>query len=443
MAPVIYSEAVNALRTYIDNATASTSPVVPGAIVHVVGEKGNTLFSHGSGSPITPTAQSVGIIQSLSKLVGAIAFLQLVEQGITSLDDPSVIPTHLPELAAQKVLTGYTTDSSGKRIWQLEDRRGDITPRMLMNHTYGGGHTYMNKELHDYFLDQKIDWDSINEAADTYGTLLASPLLWHPGTKTNYGQGLDWIAVLIERLTKQSLADYLQKNIFDPLNLTSMGFEPGFGGTSLSHPSNASKFWPRILRTETGSITLDPPNPETTKHPEAFPGGTYHTGRLGTGLMASASDYTHLLTTLLPSNAGVSPLTHHRIVSPQSVKIITSPQLPASIRNDSRNIPASGASPIILPAFLQSTHMDPQGSWGLGCGVQGADRVIKDVLEEGAKGRSKGSVYWYGAANTEYWVDGEAGIVAFVNGNYYPWNEEAWTEFVAQVERQIYAGLRE
>jgi CubicO group peptidase (beta-lactamase class C family) len=439
MAPSITHEAVAALQTYINDATTGTSSTIPGAMVHVVDDQGNTLFSHGSGNPTSPHAHSISIIQSLSKLVGSIAFLQLVEREISSLDDPNIIPTHLPELAAKKVLTGYTTDSNGRKIWHFEDRRGDITPRMLMNHTYGGGHTYMNTLLFEYFQDQNIDWTTTNEAADTYGTLLASPLLWHPGTKTNYAQGFDWLAVLIERLTHQRLADHLQANIFDPLSLSSMGYEPSFGGTSLSHPDNANKFWPRIIRTGDASTILDPTNPPTTTHPNAFPNGAYHTGRLGTGLICSPTDYTHLLTTLLPRNAGVSPLTHHRLLTPSSIKEITTPQLPVSIQHDSRTIPASGASPIILPAFLESAHMDPKGSYGLGCGVQGEDRV----LEGGGKGRRKGSVYWYGAANTEYWIDGETGIVVFVNGNYYPWNDVAYTRFVAGVEGLVYGGLKE
>jgi CubicO group peptidase (beta-lactamase class C family) len=438
MAPKISPETVTAIRKYIDNATIGTSSTVPGAVLHIVDGQANTLFSHGSGKSVQPNEQSISIIESLTKLVGAIAFLQLVERGITSLDDPSIIPTNLPELAAKKVLTGYSIDGNGKKIWNLEDRVGDITPRTLLNHTYGGGHTYMDQTLFEYFQDQEdIDWITTNEAADTYGTLLASPLLYQSGTKTSYGQGLDWIAVLIERPTKQKLADYLQTNIFDPLDLKTMGFEPGFGGTSLLKPSNEDKFWPRILRTNDGYLTLDSSCPETIAHPDAYPNGTYHTGRLGTGLISSASDYTRLLTLFLPKNAGVDPLTGHHLLSPSSIHEISSPQLPAHIQHDSRTIPASTAAPIILPAYLESPHQDPGGSYGLGCGIQGADRVLKG----GEKGRRKGSVYWYGAANTEYWIDVEMGIVVFVNGNYYPWNELVWTEFVAGVEGIVYGGL--
>lgn len=439
MAPTISPGAANALRNYIDSATTGTSSTIPDAVLHIVDDQANTIFTHGSSSSSDANAQSISIIQSLTKLVGAIAFLQLVERGVTSLDDPRIIPTHLPELAAKKVLTGYTIDANGKKIWNIEEKVGDITPRMLLNHTYGGGHTYMDQLLFEYFQDgDDVDWATTNEATDTYGTILASPLLYQPGTKTTYGQGLDWIAVLIERLTKQKLSDYLQSNIFDPLELKSMGFEPRFGGTSLRQNGNEKRFWPRILRTEDGLVSIDPASPESVTHPEAYPGGTYHTGRLGTGLISSAEDYTRLLTIFLPANAGVDPITGHRLLSLESVCEITSPQLPAHVRNDSRTILGSTASPIILPAYLQSPFQDPEGSYGLGCGVQGADIVLKN----GGQGRKKGSVYWYGAANTEYWIDVEKGIVVFVNGNYYPWNDPIWTEFVAGVEGILYGGLK-
>lgn len=143
------------------------------------------------------------------------------------------------------------------------------------------------------------------------------------------------------------------------------------------------------------------------------------------------------MTIFLPENAGVDPETQHCILSAESIKEITTPSLPESIRNNSRNIPASSAASMPLPAPLEAEHVDPQGSWGLGCGVQGEDRK----LANGAKGRRKGSVYWYGAANTDFWMNGEEGIVVFVNGNFYPWNDEAWRGFVVGVEGVIYKRL--
>lgn len=425
------------LREYVDNATKSTSSApLPGVFLRIIDAQNNVLFSHGSGDSITPTADSLVYIQSLTKLVGAIAFMQLVERGLASLDDPKVITAHLPELAAQKVLTGYSTDNDGKKLWHFEDRVGDITPRMLLNHTYGGGHTYFNKLLLEYFQDKGI-WETTNEATDTYATVLNSPLLWHPGTQTNYGQGLDWISVLIERLTKQACADYLQANIFDPLGLESTGFEPAFGGDILSRPESHGRFWPRILKTPDGSMTLDPPNgSDKIVREDPYPSGSHHTGALGTGLVSSASDYTRIVSIMLPQNSGVDPVSSHRVLSPASVREISTACLPSHLQHQ-RQVPESGGTPIIVPVALDAAHLDPKGSFGIACGVQGADRVLQD----GKRGRSKGSVYWYGAANTDMWVDGEKGIVVFANGNYYPWNDEAWVKFVAGVEGLVYEGL--
>lgn len=211
-------------------------------------------------------------------------------------------------------------------------------------------------------------------------------------------------------------------------------FEPAFGGPALVSPP----FWPRVLRAPDGSYTpIDPIHTPTVLRSNAFPTGPHHTGCLGTGLVSTASDYTRLLTIFLPPNTGTSPLTHKRLLTPQSVDEIIKPSLPVSMQNNSRLIPTSTATPIIRPINLSSPHIDPQGSYGLGCGIQGADRILLD----GKKGRSKGSVYWFGAANTEFWVDREEGVVVYVNGNHYPWNDEGWLGFVGKVEGDVYSGL--
>jgi CubicO group peptidase (beta-lactamase class C family) len=439
--PTITSETVAALKQHINNATEPTASntALPAALVHIVDAKNNTLFSHGSSPAGPPTSESIAIIQSLTKIVGAVAYMQLVEQGLATLDDPATITTFLPELAAMKVLTGYTVDAqTGKKQWQLEERKGDITARMLLDHTYGGGHTYFNQLLLDYVRDLGEGvWEKSNEANDPYGVLLNSPLLWQPGTHTNYGQGLDWVAVLIERITKKSLADYLQENIFDPLGLKEIGFEPAFGGTVVSQPENTGKFWARKMRSADGFVTLDTAEPEIITRSDACPKGPHHVGCLGTGLVASTRDYTHLVSALLPQNKGVDPVTGYRIISAESVQEITKPQLPEELRNDSRSFPVSDATPIIVSIDLSAPNLDPEGSYGLGCGVQGAQRVLKD----GRRGRSKGTAYWYGAPNCDMWIDGEEGIVVTVWGNYYPWNDAAWIKFVAETEGLIYGGL--
>jgi hypothetical protein len=94
---------------------------------------------------------------------------------------------------------------------------------------------------------------------------------------------------------------------------------------------------------------------------------------------------------------------------------------------------------LAISVDLQGTYLDPRGSFGLGCAVQGADRE----LEGGLKGRRKGTLYWYGAACTEFWIDVEKGITVVVTGHFFPFGHRQWSDFIASVEGLIYEGLEE
>ncbi|KAH7123553.1 beta-lactamase family protein [Dendryphion nanum] len=445
MSPTFSPSAASNIRFLVDTATSGTPPTLPSTLLHLISHDNNILFSHGSTSfpdlP-TPTSTSLFTLHSLTKPLGTILFLRLTElYPSLTLDSPTLIPTHLPELATKKVLTGYTVAPSGTKTWHLEDQHGTITPRMLLNHTYGGGHTYFNRLLFEYVNDKLGVWASANEIADIYQALLASPLLWQPGTHTNYGQGFDWLAVLIERFTKRSLPDLLEEYIFAPLGITDIGYEAAYGGTLTATQEQRGKFWQRSWKQEDGSfVVVDPSVPEIVQKNDAFPIGSQHIHPFGTGLIGSAQSVARIMSILLPQNAGVDPVTKTRILSEENVRAMISPQLPSHIRNQSRKIESADAVPnMIIPIDLSVPHLDPEGSFGLGCGVQGAERV----LENGQRGRSKGSVYWYGAANSEVWVDGEKGVVGVVNAGFFPWNEGRWIEWVGGVEGEVYGGLKE
>jgi CubicO group peptidase (beta-lactamase class C family) len=64
-------------------------------------------------------------------MVAGIACMQLVEQGKLSLDDAKSVGEIAPELKRVKVLKGF--DKNGKPI--LEDKKTEITLRMLLTHT--------------------------------------------------------------------------------------------------------------------------------------------------------------------------------------------------------------------------------------------------------------------------------------------------------------------
>lgn len=74
---------------------------------------------------------SVFWIASCTKMVGGIACMQLVEQGILRLDDPDLVDKLCPEIKDVQILKGF--EKSGKPI--LAEKKNRITLRMLLSHT--------------------------------------------------------------------------------------------------------------------------------------------------------------------------------------------------------------------------------------------------------------------------------------------------------------------
>ena len=54
--------------------------------------------------------------------------------------------------------------------------------------------------------------------------LLSVPLIWQPDKQWHYSAGGDLLAFNIKRISKQTIQDYLQENIFDPLEMKDTGY---------------------------------------------------------------------------------------------------------------------------------------------------------------------------------------------------------------------------
>lgn len=102
----------------------------------VVNRNGDTIFSHASGriaadKPEPMTFDQVFVLASTTKLVTAIACMQLVEKGNLALDDADQVEGFFPYLNEVKILTGF--DEEGKP--KLVKKKNRITLRMLLCNT--------------------------------------------------------------------------------------------------------------------------------------------------------------------------------------------------------------------------------------------------------------------------------------------------------------------
>lgn len=127
-------DTVEKLRNTIDSYTQRPDGI-PGLVYVAVDRDGNNIFSHASGKRGVGMHQDMDLetsfwIASCTKLVTAIAAMQLVEQGRVDLDSEEDIQRLLPELSRLQVIVEETNGEL-----RLVDQERKITLRMLLTHT--------------------------------------------------------------------------------------------------------------------------------------------------------------------------------------------------------------------------------------------------------------------------------------------------------------------
>lgn len=123
------------LRHRLEAATRGNAPQIPGLVFASVRADGEMLLEHAAGvrglgihEPMT--LDTMFYMASFTKLVTAVACMQLVEQGRLRLDSAEDIARWAPELVDIKVITQCEDGSL-----TLRSKERDITLRMLLNHT--------------------------------------------------------------------------------------------------------------------------------------------------------------------------------------------------------------------------------------------------------------------------------------------------------------------
>lgn len=167
----------------------------PGAAVIVV--KGGEVVYEGAvgmadiehGVPLT--AESVFRLGSITKQFTAAAILLLAEREQLSLDDP--ITKYLPDYPTH----GHT-----------------ITIRHLLTHTSG---IFNYTDIPGY-MATKIRRDlTTEELIDVFESL---PMNFAPGERFGYSNsGYVLLGAIIEEVSEQSYADFMEENVFDPLGM--------------------------------------------------------------------------------------------------------------------------------------------------------------------------------------------------------------------------------
>src|SRR5579863_10284530 len=141
----------------------------------------------------------------------------LWEQGKWLPSDP--IAKYIPEFAHLKVFKGV--DADGKMI--LVDPDHAPTMRELMSHTAGFtygffGDTPVDKMYRD---EQVLASKNLQEFIEKLAKI---PLLYQPGKGWTYSVSMDIEGYIVEKLSGQSLPDFIRDHIYQPLGMRDAGF---------------------------------------------------------------------------------------------------------------------------------------------------------------------------------------------------------------------------
>ncbi|KAL8686673.1 MAG: hypothetical protein Q9218_006944 [Villophora microphyllina] len=208
-------------------------------------------------------------IASCTKLMISIAALQLVEQGYVGLDDD--VSSIIPELANPDILTGFKDN-----IPQYIKAKNKITLRQLLTHSSGLVYDFLSPVLQQWRALRKEDMQPGKTILESYST----PLMHEPGTAWFYGPSLDFVGLVVERISKSGLGDYLTKNVWQVLGikdtvfhidqrkdlrerLADMSMRDPAGGQTAIHSPN--RFWSSKVTDDYGGAGLYSCAPEYFK----------------------------------------------------------------------------------------------------------------------------------------------------------------------------------
>ncbi|ROV89861.1 hypothetical protein VMCG_09502 [Cytospora schulzeri] len=403
---------LNTLRSTVNSACDDRHQGIPGATVVVVGKDGEELFAHSAGargvaSREDMTLDNVLWIASCTKMITGIACMQLVEKGLLKLDDGDQVEDLCPELKTLKVL---------KEDGTLEEKKRKITLRMMLSHTGGFGYTPFNERLRDWGFPSGID-----EISGRFEDIIM-PLSYQPGEGWEYGVGIDWAGVVLERATGQKLNDYMRENILQPLGITEMSMLPTEEMKSklayMNHRDPNGTLRPRdhLLR---GALVVR----NKQEADNFFNGG-------GAGMFGKPRDYSKILAMFL--NDGKCPKTGAEILKPSTVAEMFTNQIP-EFPDFGRQGMASSKPELTnrIPEIYPVAGNPPQG-WGL----------TFMLSNGGPTGRSKTTAHWAGMANCWWWCDREQGVAGVVGTQILPFGDDQVLKLWIDVESEVYAGLQ-
>jgi len=213
----------------------------PGVAVSVT-KDGNVIYQGGFGMAnleysIPITTKTKFHVASLSKQFTAFLILKLQEDGLLSINDD--VRLYIPELA-----------DYGKKI----------TINHLLTHSSGIRDQWRLLEMAGWRLDDVIKTEQIFKLIKNQKDLNFSP-----GDSFGYSNsGFTLLAIIVERLTKMSFANYAKQTIFEPLQMKDSFFYDDHEAMVTNRAYSYKKVNDRLKKSNLNFATVGPTSLFTT-----------------------------------------------------------------------------------------------------------------------------------------------------------------------------------
>ncbi|GAA6034974.1 hypothetical protein JCM8097_002121 [Rhodosporidiobolus ruineniae] len=420
--PTLSAAGTAKLRAYL----AEAAKTLPAPFVEIGSPEG-VLFSERDGridmldanSP-KPKKDSIYWFASTTKLITAVAALQLIDAGVLSLDTP--MSKYFPQFAPPFEIIRSIDAATGEPTFETSNE--EITVAQLMNQTSGFG-LEMGEAVQGWKKWSGKAMGHTNTCKKD--NLMPIPPTELPGRRFEYGNGSEWLGLLIQEATGSDLDAVFRSQIFDPLGMQSTTFYP-FGEKQL--PRLLPVRW--LQRNEDGTTRWEklerqcdllnlPRTREEIEYPVA-----------GGGIYTAPTDYLTLLRHLL---------SHHLSSSASSTLSLSADAINSLFKG---TLPDTELGHSGMALFADKYGAKPSElDWSTGLCIFTYPRQSSGQrpLLNGGNGRSSGSAGWAGAPGIEYWADPVRKVAVVCGTQMLPGNDVAVDEFKQEVERLVYEAL--
>lgn len=370
---------------------------VPGVVACVTDRHGDVYRRAAGERRLGGEAMSedtVFAIFSTTKAITGTTALQCVEEGLLDLDAPAAI--HAPAIGELMVIEGF--DDAGRP--RLRPPRSAITTRQLMLHTAGFGYDVFNENYARLARDHGQPSVITGRRA-----ALATPLVFDPGERWEYGSNIDWVGQVVEGVRGRRLGEVMAERIFEPLSMHDTAFTRTESMRARTATIHARGLGGSLLPLDELALPDDP---------EIDMGGH--------ALYGTVPDYMKFIRMWLDDGAGPAG----RVLRPDTVAWAVKGGL--------------GGSQMVTMLRGVDRTMSNDAEFFPGIAKDWSHTFMVNT-EPAPTGRPAGSLGWAGLANCFFWIDRRNGIGGYWATQILPFGDPVSFPAFLEFEAAIYRAL--